>query len=210
MGIAFIDLAQQQARIRDKIDAGLTAVLNHGAYIMGPEVDALESRLRDWTKATHNISCSSGTDALLLALHGLELQPGQGVIVPSFTFVATAEVVSMLGATPIFVDVLGNTFNISPESLKNAISFAKEKKLSPKVIIPVDLFGQPADYDELQKIADENDLWILSDSAQGFGSIYKGRKSGTLGLVTSTSFLASLLAITLRLVALILIFSSPL
>ena len=97
MNIAFIDLAQQQARIRNKIDAGLTAVLNHGAYVMGPEVGVLENRLGEWTKASHNISCSSGTDALLLALHGLELQPGQGVIVPSFTFAASAEVMPTMG-----------------------------------------------------------------------------------------------------------------
>ena len=184
----FIDLQAQQAQIREKIDARIKNVLDHGKYIMGKEIEELEASLSEFCGAKNVITCSNGTDALLLPLMAKDIGVGDAVFVPSFTFVATAEVVSILGATPVFVDVLENTFNLDPESLRNAISFAKEQKLSPKVIIPVDLFGQPADYDELQKIADENNLWILSDSAQGFGSSYKGRKSGTLGLVTSTSF----------------------
>ena len=128
MKIAFIDLAQQQARIRDKIDTGLTNVLDHGAYIMGPEVGALENRLGSWTKATHNISCSSGTDALLLALHGLKLRPGQGVIVPSFTFAATAEVMPIMGAIMamlifdekfMFYHILGAVFIVVGITLSN-------------------------------------------------------------------------------------------
>lgn len=184
----FIDLPAQQKQIRDKIDARIKAVLDHGKYIMGPEVKELEANLAEFCGAKHVITCSNGTDALLLPLMAKNIGAGDAVFVPSFTFVATAEVVSMLGATPVFVDVLEDTFNIDPESLKNAISFAKEQGLSPKAIIPVDLFGQAADYDALQEIAENNDLWILSDSAQGFGSVYKGQKSGNLGLATSTSF----------------------
>ena len=184
----FIDLPSQQSKIRKRIDEKIKTVLDRGKYIMGPEVKELEEKLAEFCGAKHVISCANGTDALLLPLMAKNISVGDAVFVPSFTFVATAEVVSTLGATPIFVDVLKDTFNMDPESLRKAILFAKDQKLSPKVIIPVDLFGQPSDYDELQIIADENNLWILSDSAQGFGSTYKGKKSGTLGLVTSTSF----------------------
>ena len=146
MNIAFIDLAQQQSRIREKIDAGLHAVLNHGAYIMGPEVSALESRLGEWTKAAHNISCSSGTDALLLALHGLVLQPGQGVIVPSFTFAASAEVMPTMGAIPIFAEVEADSFNLDPNKLDAALAAGQAANIEVVGIIGVGLFGQPANY----------------------------------------------------------------
>jgi dTDP-4-amino-4,6-dideoxygalactose transaminase len=184
----FIDLVAQQATIREKIDARIKAVLDHGKYIMGPEVAELESNLATFSGAKCAITCSNGTDALVLPLMAKGIGKGDAVFVPSFTFVATAEVVSLIGATPVFVDVLEDTFNIDPTSLKEAIVFAKQQGLAPKAIIPVDLFGQPADYDAVQTIADENDLWILSDSAQGFGSVYKGKNSGTLGLATATSF----------------------
>ncbi len=188
MNIAFIDLAQQQARIRDKIDAGLTAVLNHGAYIMGPEVGALESRLGDWTKAAHNISCSSGTDALLLALHGLELQPGQGVIVPSFTFAASAEVMPTMGAIPIFAEVEADSFNLDPNKLEAALAAGKAANIDVVGIIGVGLFGQPANYDAIRTFANAHDLWLIDDAAQSFGAQWQGRPVGQLADVTCTSF----------------------
>ena len=188
MNIAFIDLAQQQARIRDKIDTGLTAVLNHGAYIMGPEVSALESRLGDWTKAAHNISCSSGTDALLLALHGLELQPGQGVIVPSFTFAASAEVMPTMGAVPIFAEVEADSFNLDPNKLEAALAAGKAANIDVVGIIGVGLFGQPANYDAIRTFANAHDLWLIDDAAQSFGAQWQGRPVGQLADVTCTSF----------------------
>jgi dTDP-4-amino-4,6-dideoxygalactose transaminase len=188
MNIAFIDLAQQQARIRNKIDAGLTAVLNHGAYIMGPEVGALESRLGDWTKATHNISCSSGTDALLLALHGLELQPDQGVIVPSFTFAASAEVMPSMGAIPIFAEVEADSFNLDPNKLEAALAAGKAANIDVVGIIGVGLFGQPANYDAIRTFANAHDLWLIDDAAQSFGAQWQGRPVGQLADVTCTSF----------------------
>jgi dTDP-4-amino-4,6-dideoxygalactose transaminase len=188
MNIAFIDLAQQQARIRDKIEFGLTTVLNHGAYIMGPEVAALESRLGEWTKATHNISCSSGTDALLLALHGLELQPGQGVIVPSFTFAASAEVMPTMGAIPIFAEVESDNFNLDPNKLESAFAAGQAANVEVAGIIGVGLFGQPANYDAIRTFADAHDLWLVDDAAQSFGAQLQGRPVGQLADVTCTSF----------------------
>ena len=188
MKIAFIDLAQQQARIRDKIDSGLNTVLNHGAYIMGPEVRALEDRLGDWTKAAHNISCSSGTDALLLALHGLELRPGQGVIVPSFTFAASAEVMPAMGAVPIFTEVDADSFNLDPNKLEAALTAGKEANIEVVGIIGVGLFGQPANYDAIRTFANSHDLWLIDDAAQSFGAQWQGRPVGQLADVTCTSF----------------------
>ena len=188
MNITFIDLAHQQARIRGKIDAGLAAVLNHGAYIMGPEVRALEGRLGDWTKATHNISCSSGTDALLLALHGLELQPGQGVIVPSFTFAASAEVMPTMGAIPIFAEVEADSFNIDPNKLGAALAAGHAANIDVVGIIGVGLFGQPANYDDIRTFANAHDLWLIDDAAQSFGAQWQGRPVGQLADVTCTSF----------------------
>ncbi|PIR34255.1 MAG: aminotransferase DegT [Alphaproteobacteria bacterium CG11_big_fil_rev_8_21_14_0_20_44_7] len=186
--IQFIDLKAQQALIKDKIEARIAKVLEHGAYIMGPEITELETKLSEFCGAKYSISCSSGTDALILPLAAQEIGVGDAVFCPSFTFAATAEVVALLGATPVFVDVLPDTFNIDVESLKQAIIVAKQNGLKPKAVIPVDLFGQPADYDAVQEIADENGLWVLSDSAQGFGSTYNGRNSGTIGLASATSF----------------------
>ena len=188
MNITFIDLAHQQARIRGKIDAGLTAVLDHGAYIMGPEVAALESRLGDWTKATHNISCSSGTDALLLALHGLELQPGQGVIVPSFTFASSAEVMPTMGAIPIFAEVEADSFNLDPNKLEAALAAGQAANIDVVGIIGVGLFGQPANYDEIRTFANAHNLWLIDDAAQSFGAQWRGRPVGQLADVTCTSF----------------------
>ena len=186
--IPFIDLAAQQARIRDKIEAGMTRVLDHGAYIMGPEVTALETRLADYAGTTHCISCSSGTDALILALISLGLKPGQGVIVPSFTFAASAEVMPVLGAIPVFAEVQADTYNLDPESLTVAFATARESGIEVVGIIGVGLFGQPADYSAIMKFARANDLWVVDDAAQSFGAQWQGTRVGMLADITCTSF----------------------
>ena len=186
--IPFIDLAAQQARIRDKIEAGMTRVLDHGAYIMGPEVTALETRLADYAGTTHCISCSSGTDALILALISLGLKPGQGVIVPSFTFAASAEVMPVLGAIPVFAEVQDDTYNLDPEGLKVAFETARESGIAVVGIIGVGLFGQPADYSAIMKFARANDLWVVDDAAQSFGAQWQGTRVGMLADITCTSF----------------------
>ncbi len=188
MSIPFIDLKSQQARIREKIDAGLAAVLDHGAYIMGPEITALEERLAEWSGAKHNISCSSGTDALLLALQGLGLKPGQGVIVPSFTFAASAEVMPVTGAIPVFADVDPVTFNIDPSQLHVACATARHANVEIVGIIGVGLFGQPANYQALMQYAEANNLWLIDDAAQSFGASLNRHRVGTLAHVTCTSF----------------------
>ena len=188
MSIAFIDLKAQQARIRDKVEAGFQTVLDHGAYIMGPEIAALEARLGEWTGVAHNISCSSGTDALLLALMGLELQPGQGVIVPSFTFAASAEVMPVMGAIPIFAEVDKTSFNLDPEKLPQALAAGKAAGIDIVGIIGVGLFGQPANYAAIGNFARENGLWLIDDAAQSFGATWHGKPVGQLADVTCTSF----------------------
>lgn len=186
--IQFIDLKAQQERIRDKVDAGIKAVLDHGTYIMGPEVKTLESDLSAFCGAKHSISCSNGTDAIALALRALGVNQGDAVFVPTFTFAATAEVVTWFGATPVFIDVLNDTYNMDPTSLEQGIQTAKSLGLNPKGIIPVDIFGLPADYDAILPIAEKNNLWVISDAAQSFGATYKDRKVGTIGHITTTSF----------------------
>jgi dTDP-4-amino-4,6-dideoxygalactose transaminase len=186
--IEFIDLAAQQARIRPKLDAAIARVLDHGAYIMGKEVLELEKQLAEFAGAKYCLSCSNGTDALALALMAKGVKAGDAVFVPTFTFAASAEVIAWLGATPFFVDVLPDTFNMDPESLKQAIGAAKKQGLNLAAVMAVDLFGQPADYDRILPIAQENGMWVLCDSAQGFGGIYHGKKVGGIGLVTATSF----------------------
>lgn len=188
MSIAFIDLKAQQARIRDKIENGLKIVLDHGAYIMGPEIVALETRLGDWTGTTHNITCSSGTDALLLTLMGLELKAGQGVIVPSFTFAASAEVMPCMGAIPIFAEVEANSFNLDPKKLPAAFAAGKEAGVDVVGIVGVGLFGQPANYAAIKTFADANRLWLVDDAAQSFGATLNGQPVGQLADVTCTSF----------------------
>lgn len=188
MSIAFIDLAAQQARLRTKLDAVISQVLDQGQYIMGPQVRDLEKQLAEFCGAKHCLSCANGTDALQLALMALGIKAGDAVFVPSFTFAATAEVVPFLNATPVFVDCLPDTFNMDPESLKRAIAHAKSLGLKPACVIPVDLFGLPADYDALIAIAHEHGLKLIGDSAQGFGGVYKGRVTGSIGDITTTSF----------------------
>lgn len=185
----FIDLAAQQKTIADKLQNRINGVLEHGKYIMGPEVAELETKLSEFCGAKlPALSCSNGTDAISLVLMAMDIGPGDAVLCPSFTFAATAEVVALRGATPVFVDVLEDTFNMNPESLKSAISVAKEAGLSAKAVISVDLFGLPADYHTLEAICCENGLKLICDAAQGFGGVYHDRPVGTLGYATTTSF----------------------
>lgn len=186
--IAFIDLAAQRRRIGSRMDEAILRVVNHGGYIMGPEVKQFEADLSAFCGAKHVISCANGTDALALVLMAKSVKPGHAILCPSFTFAATAEVVAWLGAVPIFVDCLPETFNMDPASLEFGINTARQLGLKPVGVIPVDLFGQPADYDAIEAICAREDLWILCDAAQSFGASYRGRKLGTIGAATSTSF----------------------
>jgi len=186
--IPFIDLAQQQALIRPQLDAALAAVLDHGQYIMGPEVHQLEADLAAFCGAKHAISCSSGTDALMLALMAMDLKPGQGVIVPSFTFAASAEVMPCLGAIPVFAEIDPVTFNLDADRLGDAKAAAEAKGINVVGIISVGLFGQPADYDAIKAFADSHGLWLIDDAAQSFGASWQGKAVGHLGAITATSF----------------------
>lgn len=187
--IAFIDLKAQQARIEGKISAAIARVLDHGQYIFGPEVNELEEKLSVYMGVADTISCSSGTDALLLPLMAWEIGPGDAVFVPSFTFAATAEVVSLVGATPVFVDILEDTFNMDVEHLKLAIDEVRaEGTLTPRAIIAVDLFGQLASYPGLKAIADDNNLKIISDAAQSFGATLDDKHPNHWADVVTTSF----------------------
>ncbi len=188
MSIPFIDLQAQRRRLGKRIDDAILKVVNHGAYILGPEVQELETKLAAFCGARHCVSCANGTDALALVLMAWGIKSGDAVYVPAFTFVATAEVVAWCGATPVFVDVLEDTFNMDPESLEAAIEAAADMKLTPKAVIPVDLFGQPADYRRLLPIAERHGLKVLSDTAQGFGATLDGQCTGTFGDATATSF----------------------
>ena len=186
--IPFIDLKTQQKHIRSKIDNRIKRVLDHGQYILGPEVKELENELSRFSNSKHVLCCSSGTDALLLALLGLKLQPGDGVIVPSFTFASSAEVMPLLGAVPIFIDVEKTTFNLDPTKLKDTLDTANEMGVKVKGIMSVGLFGQPADMKPIKDFAIKNDLWVLDDAAQSFGGEYDNQKVGNLCEVTATSF----------------------
>jgi len=187
--ISFIDLGLQQKRLKNKINRNINKVLTHGKYIMGPEVIELEEKLGKYTGAKHVITCASGTDALLLSLMSYGIGPGDIVFCPTFTFPATAEAIVILGATPYFVDVEKDNFNISIESLKKSINLVKKTKLNKlKAIISVDLYGLPADYKNLNIIAKENNMILISDAAQSFGAEYFGNKVGNLAEATCISF----------------------
>ncbi len=190
--IDFIDLKAQQQSILPSLWERLDRVLSHGQYIMGPEVQELEERLAAYVGVKHAISCSSGTDALLMPLMAYGVGPGDAIFTTPFTFIATAEVIQLVGATPVFVDIDPQTFNIDPEALAEVIVGLKKNPLSshlrPKGIIPVDLFGQPADYDGINAIAQKHGLFVLEDAAQAFGATYKGRRAGSLAKVAATSF----------------------
>jgi UDP-2-acetamido-2-deoxy-ribo-hexuluronate aminotransferase len=185
----FIDLAAQQKRIRPQIEAGFNRILDHGQYILGPEVGELERKLAAFTGVPHALAVASGTDALLMPLLVENVGPGDAVFTSTFTFIATAEVIALTGATPVFVDIADETFNIDPCKLEEAIARVRsEKKLTPRGIIPVDLFGQPAAYEAIQAIAGKYGLFVLEDAAQSFGASQNGRKAGALARVAGTSF----------------------
>ena len=186
--IPFIDLKSQQDQIRSKIDKRIQTVLDHGQYILGPEVKELEKKLGLFSNSKYVLCCSSGTDALLLALLGLGLKPGEGVIVPAFTFASSAEVMPLLGAIPIFIDVDSHTFNLDPTKLDDAFKTANKLGINVKGIMPVGLFGQPADMDPINNFAKNHDLWVLDDAAQSFGSTYNNKPVGSLCEVSATSF----------------------
>ena len=186
--VPFIDLATQRARLGARIDEAVMSVVNSARFINGPEVAVLEQQLATFAGVEHVVSCSSGTDALAMILMAWGVKAGDAVFCPAFTFCATAEVVPYLGATPVFVDVIEDTFNMDPESLEAAIQVAREHGLEPKVVIPVDLFGQPADYDAILTIAAAHDLKVLCDTAQGFGGSWHNRRTGSIGDAAATSF----------------------
>lgn len=189
--VAFMDLGTQRDRLRGKIDAAIGGVVDHGQYILGPEVRELESQLADYCGVAACVGCASGTDALLLPLLTEGVGPGDAVFVPSFTFVATAEVVVLTGATPVFVDVDEATHLIDLMSLEVAIADARELGLTPRAIIPVDLFGQPADYAAISAIAKEAGLLVIADAAQSFGAQQGNQRVGKLARITATSFFPS-------------------
>jgi dTDP-4-amino-4,6-dideoxygalactose transaminase len=197
----FIDLAFQQKRIRTEIESGILAVLDHGQYIMGPEIKKMESKLAEYCGVRHAVSCASGTDALLLALMAYGVGPGDAVLTTPFTFIATAEVIQLLGATPVFVDIDPVTFNIDPRRLADALRAVSSgnaddhplpqgarTSLKPKTVIAVDLFGMPADYPAINRIAADFGAVVIEDAAQSFGAELKGRKAGALAEVGCTSF----------------------
>jgi dTDP-4-amino-4,6-dideoxygalactose transaminase len=186
--IPFIDVAAQRRRLGRSVDEAIARVLGHCQFILGPEVRALEVKLAEFCGARHVVSCASGTDALVLVLMAQGIGPGDAVICPSFTFTATAEVVVLVGATPVFADVEQASFNLDPASLKLACAAAREAGLRPKAVIPVDLFGQPADYDRIMPVAEAEGLFVLDDAAQAFGATYKNRRVGALAPATATSF----------------------
>ena len=186
--VQFIDLKAQQELIRQKLDTAIASVLDHGQYIMGPEVKSFESDLREFTGAKYALTCANGTDALSLVLMAWGIGPGDAVFVPSFTYVASAEAPAQLGATPFFVDVCEHSFNMDPVSFKQAIVDCCQAGLKPRVVIVVDLFGQPADIDAISDIARSEGIKILVDGAQSFGGTSKGRSVGSMGDATTTSF----------------------
>jgi len=187
--IAFIDLQAQRRRLGERIDQAIAAVLDHGQFIMGPQVEQLECELAEYCGARHAIGCSSGTDALVLGLMALGVGRGDAVFVPTLTFASTAEAVALLGATPVFVDSLPDTFNIDPESLCEAIvEVTRVGQLRPVGVIAVDLYGQPANYSEIEPLAEKHGLWVMADAAQSFGAGLHGRRVGTIGQITTTSF----------------------
>jgi UDP-2-acetamido-2-deoxy-ribo-hexuluronate aminotransferase len=185
MKIPFIDLAAQQDRLRNEIEAGIARVLAHGQYIQGPEVIDLEAKLATYTGAAHCITVANGTDALQIALMALGVGPGDEVITPSFSYIATAEAVVLLGAKVVYVDIDPVSYNIDPELIEAAIT------PRTKAIIPVSLYGQPADFDPINIIAARHSLPVIEDAAQSFGATYKDRKSCNLSTIGCTSFFPS-------------------
>ena len=184
----FIDLSKQQNRIKEKLNLRISRVLEHGKYIMGEEIFELEEKLAKYIDIEYCLTCSSGTDALLIPILAKEIGPGDAVITTPFTYIATAEVIKMVGATPIFIDIDPDTFNMNSALIEEGIISAHKKNLNPKAIIPVDLFGQPANFYEIDKYAEKYNLFVIEDAAQGFGGEIDKKKAGTFGDVASTSF----------------------
>lgn len=187
--IPFIDLQAQRRRIASEIERAVMTAVEDGQWVMGPPVRALEEQLAIYAGVKHCIACANGTDALMIVLRAWEIGPGDAVFVPAFTFAASAEVVALVGATPVFVDVLEDTYNLDPLSLETAIAMVKrEGKLTPRAIMPVDLFGQPADYSAIEPIATREKLKLLVDTAQAFGATLDGRQTASIGDAAGTSF----------------------
>ncbi|HWA70546.1 MAG TPA: DegT/DnrJ/EryC1/StrS family aminotransferase [Rhizomicrobium sp.] len=187
--IPFIDLQAQRKRLGAPLDAAIKAAVEGGQWILGPQVAQFEKDVAAWAGVKHAIACANGTDALLLVLKAWGVGAGDAVFVPAFTFAATGEVVALAGASPVFVDVLPETFNMDPASLEAAIALVKKDgKLTPKAVMPVDLFGQPADYRVLEPIARREGLKLICDTAQGFGGLLDGRRAGAIGDAAATSF----------------------
>lgn len=187
--IPFIDLQAQRRRLGEPLNKAIQDAVEAGQWILGPQVTALEKQLAEFAGVRHCVACANGTDALMLVLRAWEIGPGDAVFVPAFTFAASGEVVALVGAEPVFVDVLEDTFNMDPASLEAAIALVKrEGRLKPRAIMPVDLFGQPADYHALEKIAAREKLPMLCDAAQGFGGLLDGRRAGGIGDAAATSF----------------------
>ena len=190
--ISFFDLRAQHARLRTQIDIRLTRVLEHGAFVLGPEVGGFERRLMSYTGAAHVVTCANGTDALTIALMAEGIGPGDAVFLPSFTFTATAEAAAIIGATPVFVEVDARSYLIDVDDFARRIKACRDKgALKPRAVIAVDLFGQPADYDRLNALCEAEGLLLIADAAQSFGARYKGRPAGVLAPVTTTSFFPS-------------------
>ncbi len=187
--IAFIDLQAQRRRLGAPLDAAIAAAVECGQWILGPQVTQFEKDIAQWAGVKHAVACANGTDALLLVLRAWGVGPGDAVFVPAFTFAASAEVVALVGAAPVFVDVLPDSFNMDPASLEAAIALVKrERQLAPQVVMPVDLFGQPADYTRLAPIAAREGLKLFCDTAQGFGGLLNGKRAGAIGDAAATSF----------------------
>ena len=187
--IALIDLQAQRRRLGAPLERAILDAVQGGQWVMGPQVAQLEKQLAEFAGVKHCIACANGTDALLIVLRAWDVGPGDAVFVPAFTFAASAEVVALVGATPVFVDVYEDTYNLDPASLEAAIALVKrEGKLKPRVVMPVDLFGQPADYRAIEPLVKREGLKLLCDAAQGFGALIDGRRAGGIGDAASTSF----------------------
>ena len=189
--IPFIDLAAQRRRLGDRIEKAVREVMDHGRFILGPEVDRLEKDLCEFSGAKNAITCANGTDALVLAMMALEIGEGDAILLPSFTFSASAESVVLAGATPVFVDICPDTLNIDPAGLLAGFEEARTAGLRPRAVMTVDLFGQPADYSSIAGFCGEKGLLLIADAAQSFGASYQGARVGTLATITTTSFFPS-------------------
>ncbi|MGB1548044.1 MAG: DegT/DnrJ/EryC1/StrS family aminotransferase [Alphaproteobacteria bacterium] len=186
--IAFIDLQTQRARIAERVDAAIAKVLAHGAFVLGPEITELERRLAAYAGVKHALTCSSGTDAILLALLAHGVRPGDAVFMPAFGFVAAAEMTALIGATPVFVDVDPENFNLDPASLEAAIQEQRKGPLRPAAVLAIDLYGQAANYPALSKLAESEGVALIEDAAQSFGGMLGGKKCGALAPIATTSF----------------------